>query len=93
LFTLLQEFFSCENWKNLVAISQMNGNISITSVAQAAYSFIQGFFSACQSVPCVQTTAPEEIELINGAGTNEEGSNPFEFIRLLSYNIFVRMPT
>ena len=41
---------------------------------------------------CLRSASLEEVELIEGSGPDQdEISVPFDSIRLLSYNIFIRM--
>ena len=63
----------------------------INSITSMAYSFLNGFASSCHSVPCVHTHSPEEVELITGDGSSGDDVTPFDSVRLLSYNIFIRM--
>jgi endonuclease/exonuclease/phosphatase family metal-dependent hydrolase len=67
------------------------GSIADT-VIRGMRSLFETISGGCSSLPCVIQQTPEHMELINADASSVEDDAPdFDYIRLLSYNIFIRM--
>lgn len=61
----------------------------IAGTLKSTFSLLSG---GCVAWPCASQEIPEEAQLMEGDRGSEIGDAPeFDDIRLLSYNIFIRM--
>ena len=64
----------------------------IVSASESLRNFFQLLTGGCSTWPCMVQEIPERAELISGDSNSDIEEGPeFDSMRLLSYNIFIRM--
>jgi hypothetical protein len=62
------------------------------SASESLRHLLRWLSGGCVALPCMIQESPERAELIHGDADSDNGEIPeFDAIRLLSYNIFIRM--
>lgn len=72
--------------------SQLSSSFNL--VYSLLSSLVSGFGSTCTGGPCSHVDRVDEIELLESVEGEEEfkrNAEHFEIIKLLSYNVFIRM--
>ena len=73
-------------------MSSLLGGWSSSGISGSLLSWLNRVNGVCYGIPCAGTETAEQAELIQGEMADSTEDLPeFDSMRLLSYNIFIRM--